>query len=190
MKKIFLLLLLAVLIAGGCENIPFAGGDASEDRLKGLEEKMEELERLSRLQEVELFFLKETETDFLLAVELRQTEAQAEELPRQVVQGLLAGPTEEGLREVLPEGVQLLSVDVSEGIARVDFTSEIRDLTVGAQGELVLVYSIVNSLARLPGIEAVQILVQGEEVESLAGHVSVAEPLLPDEEIIYPRGEK
>jgi hypothetical protein len=46
---------------------------------------------------------------------------------------------------------------------------------------MLTVYSIVNTaVANLDGIERVQILVEGKEVETLAGHLDLSKPLLPD----------
>ncbi|HPW21762.1 MAG TPA: GerMN domain-containing protein, partial [Vicinamibacterales bacterium] len=48
----------------------------------------------------------------------------------------------------------------------------------GSQHELLTVYAIVDTLtANLPAITSVQILVDGREVDSLAGHVDLRRPL-------------
>ncbi|MGE3840179.1 MAG: GerMN domain-containing protein, partial [Vicinamibacterales bacterium] len=50
--------------------------------------------------------------------------------------------------------------------------------TGGSLDELFSVYSVVNALTvNLPAIERVQILVDGKEVDSLAGHVDLRRPL-------------
>ena len=46
------------------------------------------------------------------------------------------------------------------------------------------VYSIVNSLTQFEDIEKVQILIAGEEIETLAGHMDLAYPLERDESLI------
>ena len=46
------------------------------------------------------------------------------------------------------------------------------------------VYSIVNTLAELPEIEMVRFLIEGEEIETLAGHLDLSEPVYPDEGLI------
>src|SRR5947209_5168592 len=51
----------------------------------------------------------------------------------------------------------------------------------GSSSELLTVYSIVNALtSNLPTITRVQILVDGKEVDSLAGHVDLRRPLEAD----------
>ena len=48
----------------------------------------------------------------------------------------------------------------------------------GALDELFTVYSIVNALTvNLPAIQRVQILIDGKEVDTLAGHIDLRHPL-------------
>jgi spore germination protein GerM len=51
----------------------------------------------------------------------------------------------------------------------------------GSLDEIFTVYSIVNTLTEnLPAIAAVQLLVNGHQVDTLAGHVDVRRPLAKD----------
>ncbi len=67
------------------------------------------------------------------------------------------------------------------GIAYVDFDRSFVDFSGGGSlGELHTVYSIVTTLTEsFPEIVAVQFLVEGEQIETLAGHVDLSRPLLP-----------
>ena len=79
----------------------------------------------------------------------------------------------------IPQGTKLRAVYVSEqGDAFVDVTGELsRNHTGGALDELFSVYTIVNALTvNLPAIKRVQILVDGKEVDTLAGHVDLRQP--------------
>ena len=50
--------------------------------------------------------------------------------------------------------------------------------TGGTTDELLSVYTIVNVLTlNLPAVHSVQLLVDGKEVETLAGHVDLRRPL-------------
>jgi Sporulation and spore germination len=69
---------------------------------------------------------------------------------------------------------------VSErGEAFVDFSKEITSQhTGGALDELFTVYAVVNALTvNLPAITRVQILIDGKEADTLAGHVDLRHPL-------------
>ena len=84
------------------------------------------------------------------------------------------------LASAVPRGTTLRSVFISDhGDAFVDLTGEVTSRhTGGALDELFTVYSIVNALTvNLPAITRVQILVDGKEVDTLAGHVDLRHPL-------------
>lgn len=100
-------------------------------------------------------------------------------LTRSALKALIAGPEKETLSRTIPEGVEIRSIFVKDRTAYVDFTSAITVNHVGgAWTELLTIYSIVNTLTEnFAEIEKVQILVEGREVETLAGHVDISRPL-------------
>jgi hypothetical protein len=65
------------------------------------------------------------------------------------------------------------------GEAFVDLAGDVRTKHPGgALDELFTIYAIVNSLTvNLPAISRVQILIDGKEVDTLAGHVDLRHPL-------------
>jgi spore germination protein GerM len=80
----------------------------------------------------------------------------------------------------IPPGTKLRALYVGDrGDAFVDLSAEIRTAhTGGALDELFTTYAIVNALTvNLPAITRVQILVDGKEVDTLAGHVDLRRPL-------------
>jgi spore germination protein GerM len=84
------------------------------------------------------------------------------------------------LASAIPEGTLLRGVFVSErGDAFVDLSSDITARhTGGALDELFTVYAIVNALTvNLPAVTRVQILIDGKETDTLAGHVDLRHPL-------------
>lgn len=99
-----------------------------------------------------------------------------------LIEELIKGPenTEENLR-VLPEGTSILNYSYNKDtkLATIDMGGKIREAK-GSMGEIFAVYSIVNTLADIEGIEKVQILVDGKAIESLSGHIYLGEPLVPD----------
>ena len=89
-------------------------------------------------------------------------------------------PVAEPLVSAVPQGTTLHAVFVSErGDAFVDLSREAAAAhTGGSLNELLTVYTIVNALtANLPAVTAVQLLIDGKEVDTLAGHVSLRRPL-------------
>jgi len=78
----------------------------------------------------------------------------------------------------LPPSTKLLSVRVANGLATVDFSREMRDnFTDGDSGETRTVNAILSTLGRFPTISRVQILVEGQPVDSLGGLLSLPDPL-------------
>ena len=80
----------------------------------------------------------------------------------------------------IPPGTRVRAVYVSDkGDAFVDVTGDlVAGHTGGALDELFAIYAIVNAITvNLPGITRVQILIDGKEVDTLAGHVDLRQPL-------------
>jgi spore germination protein GerM len=84
------------------------------------------------------------------------------------------------LLSAIPADTKLLKMFVTErGDAFVDLSGDVTAKHAGgALDEVLTVYSIVNALTvNLPAITRVQILVDGKEVDTLAGHVDLRHPL-------------
>ncbi len=102
------------------------------------------------------------------------------EQARQIINGQLGGAPDP-LASPVPSGTALRTLYVTDrGDAFVDLSVEARTKhTGGALDELFTVYSIVNALTtNLPAVTRVQILIEGKEVDTLAGHVDLRHPLL------------
>lgn len=111
-------------------------------------------------------------------VEVPSDPSQRPPLYTLVVQELLKGPTDPLLRKTLPPEAKLLSVQVTDGLALVNFSKELQTRHWGGStGEAMTLLSLVNSLTELPEIQKVQILVEGKKIETLAGHFETMEPL-------------
>ena len=101
------------------------------------------------------------------------------EQARHIVEAQL-GAAEPPLAAAVPAGTTLRGLFISErGDAFVDLSPEVSTRhTGGALDELFTVYAIVNALTvNLPAIARVQIMVNGQEVDTLAGHVDLRHPL-------------
>ena len=70
------------------------------------------------------------------------------------------------------ENTNILSVSIENGVCRVDLSEEFYGAEpAGSIGGMVIIYSMVNSLCRLDGINAVHIKVDGNEVTSYGGFI-------------------
>ena len=104
--------------------------------------------------------------------------ANVAEQARAIVEAQLAAAPP--LVSAFPAETKLRDVFVTErGDAFVDLSSEIATKhTGGSLDEIFTVYTIVNALTvSLPAVQRVQILVDGKEVDTLAGHVDLRHPL-------------
>lgn len=101
------------------------------------------------------------------------------EQARRIVEAQLAQPAAP-LVSAIPAGTTLRALYLSErGDAFVDLSADASAKhTGGSMDEILTVYTIVNALTvNLPAITRVQILVAGKEVDTLAGHVDLRNPL-------------
>ncbi|HEY7292193.1 MAG TPA: GerMN domain-containing protein [Vicinamibacterales bacterium] len=98
---------------------------------------------------------------------------------REIVLAQIASVSDPTVSAV-PQGTTLRALFLTEkGEAFVDLSREFASAhTGGTSDELLTVYSIVNALTtNLPAITEVQILVDGKEVDTLAGHLDLRRPL-------------
>ena len=98
---------------------------------------------------------------------------------RDIVEMLLAGPPDP-LLSPFPEGTRLRALYLPDGgDAYVDLSQEVTIAhSGGSLDELFTVYALVNALTtNVAEIRAVQILIEGREVDTLAGHVDLRHPL-------------
>ena len=94
-----------------------------------------------------------------------------------IVEELMKGPKTPGLEPTtIPDGARLLSVEIKDKTAYVNFSRELVEKHVGGStGEMMTILPIVNSLTELPEVEKVQFLVEGKKVKTLAGHITFDE---------------
>ena len=101
------------------------------------------------------------------------------EQAREIVAAQVA-PVSAPLLSAIPPGTTVRALFLAEGgEAYVDLSREIVAAhTGGTASELLTIYTIVNALTEnLPAVRGVQVLVDGKEVDTLAGHVDLRNPL-------------
>jgi germination protein M len=149
------------------------------------EEKKEEVQPVpEEMIEVNLYF---SDSQAMYLVSEKRKIPQTTSLAKQVVVELIKGPDSSDLYSTIPEGTRVNEVYIADDIVYVDLSEEVfKNHPGGSSGELMTVYSIVNSLTEISPIKGVQILVEGNERNSLVGHVDISMPLLRDEDWIKP----
>lgn len=149
------------------------------------EEKKEEVQTVTgEMIEVNLYF---SDSQAMYLVSEKRKMPPTTSLAKQVVVELIKGPASSDLYSTIPEGTRVNEVYIADDIVYVDLSEEVfKNHPGGSSGELMTVYSIVNSLTEISPIKGVQILVEGNERNSLVGHVDISMPLLRDEDWIKP----
>lgn len=108
---------------------------------------------------------------------------------RSILEAQLSAEPAAPLLSTIPKGATLRGVFISErNEAFVDLDPVIRTgHPGGSHQELMTVYTIVNALlTNLPNLQEVQILIGGQEVDTLAGHVDLRRPLRKNEGLLLP----
>lgn len=137
-------------------------------------------------REVVLYF-SDQDGEYLIGEQrkiLRKKKIQEE--AREVVDELIKGPKGK-LIPTLPSRTRCMTLKLDEkGTARVDFNRAfLKDHPGGSSAEILTTYSIVNSLAQnFPQIKQVQFLIEGKSVETIAGHLSLRQPIPPNPNLI------
>ena len=88
---------------------------------------------------------------------------------------------------VIPKGTTLRAFFVTErGDAFIDLSREVSTAHPGGSlTELLTVHALVNAVtANLPAVQRVQIMVDGKEVDTLAGHVDIRRPMSRDASLV------
>jgi hypothetical protein len=101
------------------------------------------------------------------------------EQARHIIEAQMA-PVAEPLVSAVPPGSTLRALFISDrGEAFVDVGTElVTGHSGGSTNELLTIYTLVDALcANLPAVQSVQLLVDGKQVETLAGHVDLRHPL-------------
>ncbi len=94
---------------------------------------------------------------------------------KQVLNTLLAGPVDAELRTLPPDAVLLAFYLLPDGTAIADFSEAMAtSVPSGIVSEQLAVNSIARTLeANVPQVQRLKILIHGQEVETLAGHLDL-----------------
>ena len=104
----------------------------------------------------------------------------------QTIKELIAGPRGRLIRTT-PTQTTLKNVRIdNKGVVFLDFTAQLsRGHPGGSSAEITTVYSIVNTiLVNFEEATKVKILIDGQEIKTLAGHIDCSVPLSADRELI------
>jgi spore germination protein GerM len=151
-----------------------------------------EKRKVVREKKMVTLYFSDSEGEYLVGEKreiLKKREAREE--AEETITELIKGPKGK-LIPTLPLRTKLLSLQLDErGLAKVNFNKALsKDHPGGSSAEIMTVYSIVNSLTlNFPQIRRVQILIEGEVGASIAGHLSLDQPVSPNLDLVRKAGK-
>jgi spore germination protein GerM len=102
-----------------------------------------------------------------------------------VISELFKGPISEDLVAPFPKGVKTPDVKLIGTTAVVNLSKEfVEKHPGGSTGELLTVYSIVNTLAAIEGIDQVQFNIDGKVAAEFKGHLEFDKPFKADLQLV------
>ncbi|ADD01763.1 Spore germination protein-like Gmad2 [Thermoanaerobacter italicus Ab9] len=125
-------------------------------------------------KEISLYFLNDKMNGLILERRLISKDA---DVLKQVVAEMIKGPTDEYAKPVFPNGTKLISIELQEGIAFVSFSKEFLQDSEDKGIDKLRVAALVNALTDIPGVESVQILVEGNKIDAVGKYKIGLDPL-------------
>ncbi|SNX53150.1 Gmad2 immunoglobulin-like domain-containing protein [Thermoanaerobacterium sp. RBIITD] len=164
-KTILIVILIAVITLSGCFTKPKTEKNAPISPKATTQEA----------KEVSLYFLNDKLSG--LNMETRGVSKNAD-LLKQVILELIKGPTDQYSKPVIPDGTKLISVQLKDTTAYVNLSKDyISGANVNDNVAKYMVAALVNTLTGLPDVDSVQILVEGNKVNSIYGYKIGLDPL-------------
>jgi len=107
---------------------------------------------------------------------------------KQVLNTLLAGPVDSDLRTLPPDAVLLAFYLLPDGTGIADFSEALATSTPsGIQSEQLAVDSLARTLeANVPQVRRLKVLIHGQEVETLAGHLDLTQMFVVNSKATQP----
>ena len=152
--------------------------DISKDLLKGLIQKGE--------IEVALYFA-DPHSEYLVNEqrEIKDAFSKKQKIAK-TIDELIKGP-KGNLIHTIPSTTRLNNIHINgDGIVWLDFDAHLsQDHPGGSSSEIMTVYSIVNTvLLNFKDLSKVRILIEGNEVRTLAGHIDCSKPFVLNNDFI------
>ncbi len=195
-QRVFFLaaLFIALVAVAGCDRAPSLKSEGASDNLPKVSSNAEQntapkpnggapnSEAATETVDIALYF--SDDQGEKLVKETRSVEKTGA-VAKAAVEELIKGPSAGGGVATIPAGTRLLGISIRDAVAEVDLSKEFVDNHAGGSaGEKMTVYSIVNTLTEFSTIKEVRFLVEGETVDTIAGHLDVSRPISREESLL------
>jgi len=146
---------------------------------------IEQVATLSKINTLDVYFPRLPDFKFVPEKIEIENNMNREEKIELIISRLIKGSDKVNLIDVMPIGTKINSVNIENNIAYVDFSKEFVDNHPGGSiGEYNTIYSIVNSITEIEGIEQVVFLIDGKKQIAYKGHTQFDMPISRDESMI------
>lgn len=177
---IALMLLVVIMVSGCASNVPVSdmhnGNNSKEPKTQTVQAGQNDANQ-AKVATIKITVYRATPDAMYLVPETHQI-AYNDAPAKSAVELLLAEPSSKDVVSPIPPGTALRKLVIKDHVAYVDFNDKlIKNNVGGSTSERLLVGAIVNTLTEFPEIQKVQILVDGKNIETIAGHVDLSEPL-------------
>lgn len=179
-KSLIMLLVFLIVVLPGCSVLQKIGlQESSDEELRPVSSIIigeAEASKLTDKSPVRLYFANEDNTKLKLEIRYVDNPEAKKNLSSHasiVINELIKGPSDEkAFRRTVPEEAKLNSpVSISGKVATVDMSKEFKTKHPGGKdAEKMTIYSIVNSLTELEGIEKVKFTIDGKAQKEFMGN--------------------
>jgi len=140
-------------------------------------------EKAAETRDRVIYFMQDNGGDLLLAKVNRKLKVSDSPL-LDCLNALLAGPTAEekkrGLVSFMPSGTRLISAQVRQNTAYLNFNEEFRYNTLGREGSAAQLKQIIWTATEFPTVHDVQIQIEGKTVDFLMEGIIIRNPIKRD----------
>ncbi len=117
-----------------------------------------------------LYFSKYTDREAFLVPEKREIPVKTN-FYKSLLEELIKGPVNENIYMPVPRETEVYSLVVKNGVAYIDFSSDIQKANIGGKGEFLLIKAISNTLTEYREINGVKIYIEGRANDTIGGHI-------------------
>lgn len=137
--------------------------------------------------QVTAWFVRETPSGVWLEPETVHLGEETVQVLRAAVEAIVSGQSvNPGLTTLVPAGVEVLDVRIEEGVAVVDLSGAVAETSGGSAQELAFAQQLAQTATQFDAVDAVRLLVDGQPVDELWGHLDWSEPITADPQALAP----
>lgn len=137
--------------------------------------------------EASVWFARQSEAGIWLEPEPLQLDPGTEQVLRAVVEAVVDGQSAHpALTSLVPAGTEVLDVRIEDRIAVIDLSGDIASAGGGSAQESALAQQLAQTATQFETVDALRLLVDGQPIDELWGHLDWSQPITADPAAIAP----